>query len=66
MKSPRRSQRGHMITEYVVVCGVLAFILFVPIADGASSGQSRTTVEIIIDGFTKAYKKFSFALSLPT
>lgn len=66
MKPRHRRQRGHMMTEYVVVCAVLAFVLFVPIADSTSSGQSKTTVELVIDGFRQAYKKFSFALSLPT
>ncbi len=54
------------MTEYVVVCAVLAFVLFVPIADGPSNGQTKTTVELVLDGFRKAYQNFSHALSLPT
>lgn len=53
------------MTEYAVVCAVLAFVLFVPISDSFSSGEAKTSVELIIDGFSKAYQKFSFALSLP-
>ena len=66
MSTPPRHQRGQSMTEYVVICAVLAFVLFVPISDTASSGESKTTVELIFDGFRKAYKNFSYALSLPS
>jgi hypothetical protein len=63
----QRRQRGQSMTEYVIACGVLAFVLFVPIAgDAASPGGAKTTVELMLDGFKRAYQKFSYALSLPT
>ena len=55
------------MTEYVIACGVLAFVLFVPISgDAASPGGAKTTIELLLDGFKKAYQKFSYAISLPT
>ncbi len=60
-------QGGQSTMDYLVACAVLAFVLFVPVAgDPASPGQSRTTVQIVLDGFQHAYDNFSHAISLPT
>ena len=60
------AQRGQAMVDYIVVCAVLAFILFVPITDDpASPDKSRTTVEIVLEGFQTAYKKISHSTSLP-
>lgn len=61
-----RRQGGQAMMEYGVVCAALAFALFYPIrGDAASPHKARTTVQIVVDGFTTAYKKFSHSLSLP-
>jgi hypothetical protein len=67
-KELRRSgdQSGQAALEYLVVCAALAFALFVPVQDDpASPDQARTTVQIVLDGFQTAYKKISYAISLP-
>jgi hypothetical protein len=62
----KRPSRGHASIEYAAVCAALAFALFVPIGgDAASPGSARTTVQIVFDGFHKAYRNISHALSLP-
>jgi predicted xylose isomerase-like sugar epimerase len=61
-----KKQAGQSMMEYAVVCGALAFVLFYPISDVASPGEAKTTVQIVIDGFKLAYKKFSYAISIPT
>ncbi len=61
-----KKQGGQSMMEYAVVCGALAFVLFYPISDAASPGEAKTTVQIVIDGFKLAYKKFSYAISIPT
>jgi hypothetical protein len=60
---PRQS--GYSTVEYVVVCAALAFALFVPIADSASGGAAKTTVEVVLDLLQKGYRDFSHAISLP-
>lgn len=59
------SQNGHSTVEYVAVCAALAFALFVPIVDGVSGGQARTTLEVVLDLLQKGYRNFSHAISLP-
>jgi hypothetical protein len=60
------AQSGQAALEYLVVCTVLAFVLFVPVQDDpASPDQARTTVQIVLNGFQTAYKKISYAISLP-
>jgi hypothetical protein len=59
------SQSGHTAVEYLVVCGALAFALFVPITDSVSPGGARTTVQIVLAEFQTAYKNISHAMSLP-
>ena len=61
---PRR-QRGQAIIEYALVCAALALVLFVPIADTASGGVAKSTVELILDGFRKGFQRFGHAISLP-
>ena len=59
------TQRGQSIVEYTVVCGVLAFVLFVPITDAASPGGAKSTIELVLEGLRLAYQKFSYAISIP-
>lgn len=67
MINPSSRQRGQSMTEYVVACAVMAFVLFVPIAgDAASPGGAKTTIELLLDGFKRGFQKFSYAISLPT
>lgn len=63
---PSRRQGGQAMMESGVVCAALAFALFYPIkGDAASPDKARTTVQIVVDGFKTAYKKFSHSISLP-
>lgn len=59
-------QRGQSAIEYVLLCAALAFVLFVPISDDVSGGASKTTIELLFDGFTKAYRNISRSISYPT
>lgn len=60
-------QAGQSTMEYVVMCAVLAFVLFVPVKDSqASPDQARTTVQILLNIFQTAYQNFSYAISLPS
>ena len=59
-------QRGQGMLEYLVVCAALAFALFYPIRDDpASPDKARTTVQIALDAFQRAYQNISHAISLP-
>lgn len=59
-------QRGQGMLEYLVVCAALAFALFYPIRDDpASPDKARTTVQIALDAFKRAYQNISHAISLP-
>jgi hypothetical protein len=61
------NQGGQSMMEYTVVCAALAFALFVPIQDDpASPDKARTTVQIVLDGFQRAYQNVSHAISLPS
>ena len=55
-----RLQRGQSTIEYTVVCAALAFALFVDL------NSANSAVKNILDNFTNAYQKISYALSLPT
>ncbi len=57
---PIRKQRGQSTIEYTVVCAALAFALFVDL------NSSNSAVKNVLDNFSNAYKKISYALSLPT
>jgi len=59
-------QRGQAMLEYLVVCAALAFALFYPIRDDpASPDKARTTVQIVLDAFKRAYQNVSHSISLP-
>ena len=59
-------QRGQGMLEYLVVCAALAFALFYPIRDDpASPDKARTTVQIALEAFKRAYENISYAISLP-
>lgn len=59
-------QRGQAMLEYLVVCAALAFAFFYPIRDNpASPDKARTTVQIVLEGFQRAYQNISHAISLP-
>ena len=64
-KPPRLRQRGQSLMEYTVVCAALAVALFVPVPGADGPEGSRTTVQILLDGFRNAYQRFSFTISLP-
>lgn len=55
-----RAQRGQSMVEYVVVCGVLALVLGIGMIDQDS------VLRQLLDEFQKAYRNFSYAISLPT
>lgn len=56
----RRGQRGQVITEYLLVAGVLALMLF-----GTFPGADRSVVELFIKAYRDAWSSFSYALSFP-
>lgn len=59
-------RRGQAMLEYLVVCAALAFAIFYPIRDNpASPDKARTTVQIVLEGFQRAYQNISHAISLP-
>lgn len=59
--SPRRLfQKGQSSIEYVVVCAALAFALGIGMVD------DNSVLRELLSAFQTAYKKFSYALSLPT
>lgn len=59
--SPRRLfQKGQSSIEYVVVCAALAFALGIGMID------DNSVLRELLSAFQTAYKKFSYALSLPT
>jgi hypothetical protein len=56
----QRGQRGQVITEYLLVAGVLALMLF-----GTFPGADRSVVELLIKAYRDAWSSFSYALSFP-
>lgn len=65
----RARQRGQSAMEYVVICAALTLALFVPIpgsGDGAAGTGNRSAVQILLDGFERAYQRFTYSISLPT
>ncbi|MDH6167911.1 hypothetical protein M2282_003062 [Variovorax boronicumulans] len=54
------AQRGQVITEYLLVAGVLAFMLF-----ATFPGADRSVVELLIKAYRDAWSSFSYALSFP-
>ena len=52
--------RGQSSTEYAVVCAALAFALGIGMVDDTS------VLRELLQALQTAYRRFSFALSLPT
>ena len=55
----RSGQRGQSTMEYVVLCAVLAIALGVGMVD------DQSVLRQLLNAFALAYKKISFAISLP-
>lgn len=62
----RRRQHGQSTMEYVVACAALAVALFLPVPGSDDGDGARNAVQILLDGFEKAYKRFTYSISLPT
>lgn len=58
--SPRHSQRGQVIAEYVIVAGILAVMLF-----ATFPGADRSVIELLIKAFRDAWATYSYTLSYP-
>ena len=56
----RRAQRGQVITEYVIVAGILAVMLF-----ATFPGADRSVVALLIKAFRDAWSTYSYTLSYP-
>jgi len=56
----QRGQRGQVITEYVIVAGILAVMLF-----ATFPGSDRSVVELLIKAFRDAWSTYSYTLSYP-
>ena len=56
---PRSQQRGQSSMEYVVLCAALVFAL------GFGMVDNQSALRELLDAFVLAYKKISFAISLP-
>ena len=61
----RARQRGQSMTEYAVVCAALALALFVPLPGSDDGAGARSVLQILLDGFEKAYERFTHSISLP-
>ena len=66
MTGRRPRHLGQSAVEYIVVCAALSFAMFVPISDGGSGGQAKTTVQLLLEALGKAYKNISRSISYPT
>lgn len=53
-------QRGHVVTEWVVVTMILIFALFAPIA-----GNGQSVMGLLMESIQGFHKHNSFVLSLP-
>ncbi|MDP9896583.1 hypothetical protein J2W32_005703 [Variovorax boronicumulans] len=58
--SSRHAQRGQIITEYVIVAGILAVMLF-----ATFPGADRSVVALLIKAFRDAWSTYSYTLSYP-
>ncbi|MDI3382321.1 hypothetical protein ACFPPF_17585 [Xenophilus aerolatus] len=56
----RSSQAGQAITEYVIVAGILAAMLFAPLP-----GADRSVIALLIKAFKDAWAAYSYTLSFP-
>lgn len=59
-KRPQRRQRGQVITEYVIVAGILAVVLF-----ATFPGADRSVVGLLLKAFRDAWATYSYTLSFP-
>lgn len=57
---PQRRQRGQVITEYVIVAGILAVMLF-----ATFPGADRSVVGLLLKAFRDAWATYSYTLSFP-
>lgn len=53
-------QQGQVMTEYVIVAGILAVMLFANFP-----GSDRSVVELLIKAFHDAWSAYSYTLSYP-
>ena len=53
-------QHGQSMIEYVVVCAAVALVL------GIGMINSDSILWSLIDAFQQSYRKYSYAISLPT
>jgi hypothetical protein len=53
-------QRGQVITEYVIVAGILAVMLF-----ATFPGADRSVVGLLLKAFRDAWATYSYTLSFP-
>jgi hypothetical protein len=59
MKQLRIHVRGQSSIEYVVVCAALALAL------GVAMSNEHSVLWQLVDAFRTAFRKFSYAISLP-
>ncbi len=58
--TPRHRQQGQVITEYVIVAGILAVMLF-----ATFPGADRSVISLLIKAFQDAWDTYSYTLSYP-
>ncbi|TDM04870.1 MAG: hypothetical protein C4K60_20720 [Ideonella sp. MAG2] len=56
----RRAERGQTMIEYVIILVAFAIVLLIPYDDKTS------VLDQMLAALVEAYKRFSYALSLPT
>ena len=55
-----RRQSGQIMTEYVIVAGVLAAVFFAHMP-----GADKSLFQLLIDAFRSAWASYSYTISLP-
>ena len=58
--SRQHGQRGQTLTEYVVVAGILAAMLFAPFP-----GTDRSVIDLLIKAFKDSWAAYSYTISFP-
>ncbi|MDR2328466.1 MAG: hypothetical protein LBE58_02610 [Comamonas sp.] len=53
-------QSGQIMTEYLIVAGVLAAVFFAPMP-----GADKSLFQLLIDAFRAAWASYSYTISLP-
>ena len=53
-------QSGQIMTEYVIVAGVLAAVCFAPMP-----GADKSLFQLLIDAFRAAWASYSYTITLP-